>query len=188
MPRSPRFIPSIRSSARRKLTHAYAGHTTFRRNFLALPRRTPTDQLAGRIQQAAAGACASTLLCRGGVQLPSPFTRATTASPQQQPQQRSRRGHSPHPHPPHHRPLHHHRTRTKRGVAAQDQTGVAVRSFHQPGRHNCSPVSAPSEEHRFRFRVALAPTCDSLSRRRPQPLSSCFALAPGRVRECPSDW
>jgi hypothetical protein len=156
-----------------KLTRSYVCHATFRRKFLVSP---PLP---------------SPPLCR--LQLPSPFLfRATTASPQQ----RSRGGPFPPPHQPHPTTRHYttspppHPDKTRSGRAAQGQTRGAV--WSSTGR--CATtvpqsVSAPSEEHRFRFRLAVAPTCDSLSRRRrPQPLCSCSALAPGRVREHPSDW
>jgi hypothetical protein len=144
-----------------KLTRSYVCRATFRRKFLV-----PTPSAACNFPPRDNGIAAAATAKQGRPLPPPP--------------------HQPHTHvttPPH-------PDKTRSGRAAQGQTRGAV--WSSTGR--CATtvpqsVSAPSEEHRFRFRLAVAPTCDSLSRRRrPQPLCSCSALAPGRVREHPSDW
>jgi hypothetical protein len=146
-----------------KLTRSYVCHATFRRKFLVSPPLPSPLPLATSLAFFVPRDNGIAATAKQGRPLPSPT-----------------------PTPPHHTSLHNQST-TAPGQNAEwprsagsDERAAVWSSTGRRATTVPQSVSAPSEEHRFRFRLAVTPTCDSLSRG--------FALAPGRVREHPSDW
>jgi hypothetical protein len=137
--------------------------------------RTPTHQLAARPNPTG----------------PQPACNYPRLTARQRHRRRSNRnseagaGPPPHTHPTarHYTPPPHpDKTRSGRAGRGSDEGGLVLIASATTVPHSLRAIGGASVP------IPLGcSTCNSLIRRRPQPLSSCFALAPDRVRERPSD-